>query len=74
MHLVDDLGLILPRRITGCCNKHQRQIKKVLARSISMGVLDWSTGVIRYVNPFEPAFEGEIKMPTQIKKGSKFSK
>lgn len=74
MHLIDDTGMVLPRRITGCCKKHQKQIKRVLARSIAMGVLDWSRGFVRYLDPFSPAFEGEIKVPTQVKKGGKFTK
>eukprot|EP00012_Vannella_robusta_P009130 CAMPEP_0206207470 /NCGR_PEP_ID=MMETSP0166-20121206/15615_1 /ASSEMBLY_ACC=CAM_ASM_000260 /TAXON_ID=95228 /ORGANISM="Vannella robusta, Strain DIVA3 518/3/11/1/6" /LENGTH=226 /DNA_ID=CAMNT_0053628247 /DNA_START=264 /DNA_END=940 /DNA_ORIENTATION=- len=54
MQLVDDVGMIYPRRQTNFCPRHQRKIRKVLARSIAMGVLDWKQGLLRYLNPFEP--------------------
>jgi len=36
---VSDRGKILPRRINGCCSKHQRTIKEVVKRARYMALL-----------------------------------
>lgn len=72
LQLVDDCGLVLPRRETGLCYNHQKKVTKVLARSIAMGVLSWKKGPIRYLNPFSPPmFSSEINVPEDVAQGNK---
>jgi len=75
MQLVDDAGLVLPKRQTQLCTKHQRKVARVLSRSIAMGVLDWKEGTLKYLNPFQPElYPGEVATPTDITKSGTYSK
>jgi len=71
LQLVDDVGMVLPRRQTNLCARHQKKVRRVLMRSVAMGVLDWKAGTIKYLNPFEPEiYPGEIPFPTHVRKGA----
>lgn len=37
-----DRGKIAPRRITGCCNQHQRMVSKVVKRVRQMGLVPFT--------------------------------
>ena len=52
MHFVNTNGLIIPRRQTGTCAKHQRKIKRVVARAVAMGVMDYKNRSFNVYNPF----------------------
>jgi len=70
MKLVDDCGMVLPRRQTKLCLKHQKKVASVMARSIAMGVFSWKKGPLRYLDPFNPPVDDEeIVVPTTIQKG-----
>lgn len=70
MQLVDDCGLVLPRRQTNLCPKHQRKVAPTMARAIAMGVFSWKNGPLRYLDPFNPPLDDEeIIAPSSIQKG-----
>jgi len=54
LHFVNTNGLIIPRRQTGTCYKHQRKIKRVVARAVAMGVIDYKNRSFNVHNPFQP--------------------
>ncbi len=39
---VSDRGKILPRRVTGCCAKHQREITSAIKRARQIALLPYS--------------------------------
>jgi len=49
---LNSLGHILPKRITGNCSKHQRQVARVVRKARDMGLFTYKKSVFEIVNPF----------------------
>jgi small subunit ribosomal protein S18 len=40
---ITDRGKIVPRRVSGCCNKHQAQIKRAVKRARALAMLPFTS-------------------------------
>jgi hypothetical protein len=45
-------GKILPRRLTGCCAKHQRRISHLIKKARHIGLFAYKQGSFQVVTPF----------------------
>lgn len=54
LRVMDGLGKIKSRFRTGVCAKHQRKLKGVVSRSVSMGNLSYKEFMFQAHNPFVP--------------------
>lgn len=52
-HYLTDTGLIVSKKISGNCSKHQRKIAKTIKRSRHLGLFTYKKGVFEIRNPFE---------------------
>jgi len=70
IQLVDDCGMVLPRRQTQLCSKHQRKVPGVMARAVAMGVFSWKDGPLVHLDPFKPVIDDyEVIPPNMLKRG-----
>ncbi|KAL6077928.1 30S ribosomal protein S18 [Balamuthia mandrillaris] len=57
MSFMTGTGLIFPKRVSGCCAKHQRKLAKTIKRARNMGIFHNKRGGFAVENPFKPPLD-----------------